>query len=66
MKKQKKCLKCSSEEIRVLRAKPIEMQKGLIPKLLNPYYHICLKCGYAETWIESEAELDYIAKHYTE
>ena len=33
-----KCLKCNSDEIKVVEAPPVQMKKCIMPKLLNPYY----------------------------
>ncbi|MDU4938189.1 MAG: hypothetical protein E6X34_07010 [Clostridium sp.] len=52
-----KCLKCNSDKIKVVKAPPVQMQKGIMPKLLNPYYYICCECGYTEIWINSKEEL---------
>ena len=61
MKKEMKCIKCDSDKIKVIKALPAQMQKGIVPKLLNPNYYICTECGYTEIWIESKEELTYIA-----
>ncbi len=64
MKKETKCIKCNSEKIKLVKALPVQIQKGLIPKLINPKYYICTDCGYTEIWIESEEELKYIENNY--
>ncbi|MFR4995586.1 MAG: hypothetical protein ACLUDK_00045 [Clostridium paraputrificum] len=64
MKNEMKCLKCNSDEIKVIKAPTVQMQKGIMPKLLNPYYYICCECGYTEIWINSKEELNYLKKHY--
>lgn len=59
-----KCIKCNSDKIKVVKALPVQMQKGLIPKFLNHNYYVCTECGYSEIWIESKEELNYIVNHY--
>ncbi|MGL5717678.1 MAG: hypothetical protein ACRCX2_31995 [Paraclostridium sp.] len=62
--KSKKCFKCNSDKISIVKSMPIQMQKGLMPKYLNPNYYICSDCGYTELWIDSKQELSYIKDNY--
>ena len=64
MKNEMKCIKCNSNKIKKVGARPVGMQKGLIPKLLYPKYYICLECGYTEIWVDSKEELNYLEGHY--
>ena len=49
-----------NEKCKVVKAPPVQMQKGIMPKLLNSYYYIWCECGYTETWINSKEELNYL------
>jgi len=60
---QEVCVKCKSSKVKKMKALPIQVQKGLIPKLINPIYYICTACGYMEAWIENKEELEYIEKN---
>ncbi|MEG1312654.1 MAG: hypothetical protein RSD47_11725 [Romboutsia sp.] len=63
MKDTNICTKCNSRKIKKVKSLQLQMQKGGIPKYLNPYYYICTKCGYTEIWIEDKEELEYINKN---
>ncbi|MEG1004319.1 MAG: hypothetical protein RSF37_13035 [Clostridium sp.] len=64
MKKVMKCIKCNSVNVKVVKAIPVQIKKGFIPKLIKPNYYICSECGYAEIWIDSKEELTYIENDY--
>lgn len=63
MKDQEICVKCKYNKVKKIKALPVQIQKGLIPKLLNPIYYVCTSCGYMETWVENKEELEYIEKN---
>ncbi|MEG2786916.1 MAG: hypothetical protein RR942_03760 [Romboutsia sp.] len=63
MKDTNICPKCNSRKIKKVKSLPFQIENGIIPKRLNPYYYICTKCGYAEIWIADKDELEYISKN---
>lgn len=60
MKNSKVCLKCNSEELKVISALPVQVYKGVLPHHLSPSYYVCTECGYTEVWMDSKEELEYI------
>lgn len=57
MKQSKCCTKCKCNNLKIVKAMPIQISSALIPKRIHPNYYICTNCGYSEIWFD-ENELN--------
>lgn len=67
MKKKGKCPKCSGKEIESLTFLPsaaLEFPTYYLGDIVVPKLYICTACGYAETWVDNDKDLDDIRKFF--
>ena len=65
MKNTGVCPKCASTEIRVLRKRTwgmlIQLNRTIFGAAYSSWF-ICVSCGFVETWVESQKDLEKIAR----
>ncbi|MBY0756338.1 hypothetical protein K5V21_12855 [Clostridium sardiniense] len=60
MKNKGACVKCNSNNIKIISAVPIKITTS---KLIKPKYYLCNDCGYMEMWLDNnKEEIGYIDK----
>jgi predicted nucleic-acid-binding Zn-ribbon protein len=65
MKRHEKCPKCKGTNVEAMHlSSKVALDFGTyyLGDMVIPKLYVCLNCGYCETWIDSQKDLDDIKK----